>query len=174
MSKEARNILIGLLILAALGGYWLFQYFREPGLDFTQLDIHKFGGNIVSIKGETVLVHGVFSGPPEKIPEGLSAPRDFKFKMAGSTRFEKLEIRFPSWAELKAMGKVDGNQARYRLEELPQARKTGSFEDLKNSISRGGVIVEVDFIPSAHDPREAVAAFVFYQVFIEPSSSLAP
>lgn len=165
MDKQVFNLsrYIILVVLAILGGYFLFQYFTEP-----KFDIRQFTGNVVSIKDEAVTLKGVFVGT---IPENLLVQREFTFRVDKSTRFEKIETRFPTWEELKAMGAVNGNSARYNLEDLPRTKETGSFDDLTSSLHRGDIFVEADFTASIYHSRNPVASFVFYNVLV-PTPSL--
>ena len=139
---------------------------NEPDLIKLEFDIRKFSGNIKSVEGETITLNGTYN-TNETVPEELLAKRDFAFKVNRSTKFEKAETRFPSWEELKTAGKVSGNIARYNLE--PSVGLAGSLTDLKNSISKGDILVEANFPVSIYRVQNPTASFIFYYILIRPS-----
>lgn len=165
MDKQVPNLLkyVVLVILAIVGGYYLFLYFTKP-----TVDVRKFMGNIVNIEDEVVNLHGVFVGLPETAPKGLLSERDFSFRIDGSTSFKKFETILPSWKELRATGATSGS---YNLKDLPRTEGVGSLDDLRNSLSKGYISVQVDFPASIYGSRNPIASFVFYHILVTPPIS---
>ena len=161
MDKRVQGLLLKygvLIVLAIVGGYYLFLYFTK-----STVDVHKFMGNITSINDEVINLRGVFVDLPETAPKDLLSERDFSFRVDGSTIFKKLETRLPSIAELTANGATSGS---YNLEDLPQIESVGSFDDLQNSLDKGGISIKVDFQTSIRGFRNPIASFVFYNILV--------
>lgn len=162
-------VVVFLSLLAVAGVYYYFTSFNEPE---SESGIYKFTGNIVSIEGETVNLFGVFDGPMETIPEELSSPREFSFRVNESTRFDKLEVKFPTAEELRE--KYGENHVyKYNIEDLPRVAGKGSLGDLNNLFLSnadektgiaGNLIIEADFADSITDANDPVAFRVFYEI----------
>ena len=148
------------VLLLAGAGY--FYYSRTTGPD---INIRKFSGVPVSIVGDIVTLRGFFEGSPGTIPDELSSEREFSFKVDGSTGFEKLESYLPDWPEVPVDGVVTSS---FNIEDLPNARTSGSLEDITDSTQKGDVIITADFKNSIHNADSPVASFVFYHVLVQP------
>lgn len=131
----------------------------------------KFIGNVVAVEGDTITLHGVFSGPGT-VPEDLLSARDFSFRVDETTRFEKTEIRWPTWEEIAAQG----TSSSFDIQDLPRTEGEGNLDDFKNSFSLNPetIYVEVDFSSSIYNSENPTASSVFYQVSVIPPHDLSP
>ena len=153
------------VILAIIGAYYLFNYFSQP-----TVDIRKFTGNVASIDGEVIKLHGIFVGPPAMIPKDISSSRDFSFRTDETTQFEKVDIGWPTWEEVQA---APGGHLTFKVEELTHIRGEGSLDDLKNlSLSNpGAVYVEANFRASIYNSKNPAASSVLYRLLTMPLPS---
>lgn len=148
---------LGVLLIAVVA-YYSFTFLTAP-----QIDIRKFTGNVISVEGETIKLHGVFYGPSGTIPATLSAERDFSFRVDDATVFRKTTIQLPTPKEIPAKG------GKFNVQDLHQEKGAGSLADLANSLSGWAAYVEADFPASILNSQNPIASYVFYRVLTIPT-----
>lgn len=171
MSKKIVLVIISIvfsLLIVAVG----FYFPLSRGDNF---DIRKFNGAVVSVDGDVVIMKGFYDSSTGVISQDvLSKERDFSFKVNETTRFEKLDIKWPTWEEVRA---APGGHLPFKISELPQSRVAGSLEDINNlnTLNPGVVYMEVDFSESIYNTKNPVASFVFYKTTnMSPSGPPTP
>lgn len=156
------SITISLLIIVV--GFYILPFKSE------EFDIRKFNGDIVNVEGEIITLNGVFDGPIGIIPQDLLlSERNFSFRVDETTRFEELEIGWPTWEEVRA---APGGHLPFKVSDLPQSRKERTLNDFNNThlLNPGTVYVEADFMASIHNSKKPVASFIFYRTMNMPPS----
>lgn len=146
-------------ILAVLAVFVVFYIWTliDPGKN----TINRFTGQLVGFQDNAVTVHGVFDSKSSKIPEDLSSPRDFTFRVDGSTKIEKEVIAWPITSE---EWEVLGDS--FDIKDLPRQRTESSFEGLKTVL--GLVYVDAKFSASISEGEEPVASYIIFRVHSLP------
>lgn len=167
MSKKTilviASIAISVLIIAV--GFYIIPFKGE------KFDVSKFNGDVVSVEGKIITLNGVFGGSSGIIPQDLlSNERDFSFQVNETTRFEELEIDWPTWEEVRA---APGGHLPFKVSDLPQSRKERTFSSFNDThlLNPGMVYVEADFSDSIYNSKNPVASFIFYRTMNMPPSS---
>ncbi|OGN03192.1 MAG: hypothetical protein A2655_03785 [Candidatus Yanofskybacteria bacterium RIFCSPHIGHO2_01_FULL_43_42] len=163
MSKKTSVIvsIIVLLLIVAMG-FYAIPFKGE------RVDIRKFAGSVTGIEGEVITLRGIFTGLPGTIPEEISSERDFSFRTDETTRFEKVDIGWPTWEEVAA---APNGYLEFSVEDLVQTQGEGTLDDLKNLFlsNPGAVYVEADFRASIHNSKNPVASAILYKLINMPS-----
>lgn len=168
MNKRAVYLMLGVVLaLVLVSGYYLSSYFSKP-----KYDIRKISGYVVSIEGEIITTKGLYESE-ETLPKELSEERDITFKVNSSTIFKKVEINIPSKEELIASGKAkvlpNGTyRAEYTLDDQSRIEGSGSLDNIKIWLSKGGVSIKAEFPESIHNSKDPIASEVSYLILIEP------
>ena len=162
MFKRNLVLSIGVVLVVFVVGYNAFTLINAP-----QFDIRELKGSVININASTILINGSFS-TSEAIPEALKTDRDFAFLTDGNTKFDKLEIIWPSWEKLGAGGATSGV---VDLGDLPQDKGAGSLDDLKRvfSLNAGTVYVEANFTNSIYRSKNPIAESVYYRIIVMPT-----
>ena len=135
-------------------------------------DIREFSGNVESMEGDIIVLHGVFVGPAGTVPAELLAERDFSFRVDEQTQFRKTERTWPDWAELAKRGST----GTIDVQDLPTVEGPGSLADLKKVYANptGWLHIQADFPFSIYGSQNPVALSVFYDVMVMPAPPSPP
>ncbi len=172
MSKTNITFLgIAVLIIIAVIGSQNSTLFKKPKAleesEFSKqanLTGFKFKGQLVSIEGNEVKIKGFFTS--SSTPYNLKGEATLSFKVNSSTSYRKLQIHMPSYESLRdSNGNLKGP---YNIQDLPREEVVGSLSDLKDSVSKGILLVEGVFTNSTFDMKDLTAVEVFYQLLLSP------
>ena len=146
----------------------VFKNFKNPKESELSKQVNltgfSFKGQLVSIEGDTMTLKGFFTS--STTPLELKGEKTLSFKVSSETSFRKLTIQMPSYESLrKSTGKTSGT---YNIKDLPREEGVGSLADLKDSISKGNLLVQGSFVNTSFDTKNPTAVEVFYELLSNP------
>ena len=171
--NQGKNVLVFVVVLVLiLVGYFVLYKKTPiiPNREFSKeipVGATEFRGRLVKVDGNKITLNGSFfaSASPRAL---VGQVKDFSFIVNESTTWKKLEMALPSYSSLRESGTTTRT---FEIKDLPRKDGVGSIDDLGSSMSKGAVIVKIDFSFSVGSSKNPVATSVFYQIIVNPSDS---
>jgi len=162
-TKKSSSVFLIIVVSVLVIGFFIFYFVSNS----KSVD-SKFVGSVASIENDTITLEGTFLNS-EELPENIVSQSKFSLKMDANTKFEKMDITWPTWKEVSA-GK-DGHIS-FKVSDLPSRLVAGSLDDIKKLFLSDpwSIYVEASFKVSINNPQEPIASSIFYRLTSIPAS----